>query len=326
MSLSVTDLNLRPLEGQDQPAGLVLGVDIGGSKIAVGIVDPAGRVLRRWRRPTPHAGGAAVMAEVIDIARTAMHSYPIIAAGVGAPGVVDTRSGRILSATDILPGWTGTEVGAVLHDATGLPVSVNNDVRAMALGEARHGAGRDLSRILVVSIGTGVGGALLADGQLQTGPHGSAGEIAHLLIPGAGLVPCGCGRRDHLESAVAGPAIQASYARRTRTTGIELLEIVQRWNDGDQQAQQTILAAAGLLGRALAGLASAVDVDGLIIGGGVAQIGDPFLAPIRTAFRESAIEPLRDIPIRAVELGTDAPLIGAADMTFTSLTTAGTPA
>lgn len=324
MSLLVTDLNLRPLEGQ--PVDLVLGVDIGGSKIAIGVVDPAGRVLRRWRRPTPYTGGAAVMAEVIDMACTAMNSYPLIAVGVGAPGVVDTRSGRILSATDILPGWTGTEVGGLLREATGLPVTVGNDVRAMALGEARRGAGGDLARVLVASIGTGVGGALVVDGELMLGPHGTTGEIAHLLIPGAGPLPCGCGRRDHLEAAVAGPAIQASYARRTGTTGIELPEIVQRWKGGDREAQQTILSAAGLLGRALAGLASAVDVDGVIIGGGVAQIGEPFLAPVRAAFRESVISPLRDIPIRAAGLGTDAPLIGAADLAFTSLTSAGTPA
>lgn len=323
MNLTVAALDPDLSTDRKQPTDLVLGIDIGGSKIAAGVLSPAGRILGRWRRPTPRTGGAAVMAEVIDIAHTAMKTHHVTAIGVGAPGVVDTTLGRILSATDILPGWTGTEVGFLLREATGLPVTVGNDVRATALGEAHHGAGRDLTRVLVASIGTGVGGALLVEGKLQSGPHGTTGEIAHLLIPGAGLLPCGCGRRDHLESAVAGPAIQASYARRTGTTGIELPEIAHRWTHGDHEAQQAILSAASLLGRALAGFASAVDVDGLVIGGGVAQIGEPFLAPIRRAFRESVIAPLRDIPVRAAELGTDAPLIGAADMAFAILTYGG---
>ncbi|MDQ2844985.1 MAG: ROK family protein [Actinomycetota bacterium] len=307
-------------------AGVLLGVDIGGSKIAAGVVDPAGQIVRRWYRPTPRSGGASVMREVIDIACEAMKSTDITAIGVGAPGVVDSRLGRVIAASAILPGWAGTEVGAMLRDSTGLPVAVCNDVHAMALGEALHGVGRGLGRVLFASIGTGVGGALVFHGKLPAGSHGTAGEIAHLLVPGDGALECGCGRRDHLESAVAGPAIQASYARQTGTTGVELPEMVQRWHHGDQQARQVVLDAADLLGRALAGLASAVDIDGVVIGGGVAQIGEPFLDPIRAAFRESVIAPLREIPVRGAELGTDAPLIGAAEMVLPPAVTAGSPA
>ncbi|MEV5829145.1 ROK family protein [Spirillospora sp. NPDC052242] len=205
--------------------------------------------------------------------------------GVGAPGVVDPASGRVVSATDVLPGWSGTPVREALADLTGLPVAVANDVRAMGLGEARRGAGAGFHRVLHVSVGTGVGGALTTGGRLDHGAHGTAGELAHLLVPERGPVPCGCGRRDHLEAAVSGPAIAAT---------------------GDPGRAGT------LLGRALAGVLAVLDPDAVVIGGGVAQLGAPFLDAVAAAFRAEALPPLRATPILPAALGTDAPLTGAA--------------
>ena len=248
---------------------------------------------------------------MIDLIAALRRDYAVDGIGVGAPGVV--VDGNVLSASDILPGWSGTSVGAPLRAATGLPVDVDNDVRVTALGEAGFGAGADRDRVLLASVGTGVGGALVFGGVPQRGGHGTAGEIAHLLVPGPGPIPCGCGRFDHLEAVASGPAIEAMHARRTGTAGTALTDLAREWSSGKGD-RQVLTDAAAVLGRALAGLASAVDVDAVVIGGGVAQIGEPFLEPLRTAFADSVLDPLRTIPIVPAALGTDAPLIGAAEL------------
>jgi glucokinase len=271
-------------------------LDIGGTKIAAALVGEDGTVLRRGRVSTPRAGGGAVLPAAIQLL-DGFGDVPVRAVGVGAPGVIDAETGRVVAATDVLPGWAGTRVREVLADRTGLPVTVVNDVRAMAYGEAQAGAGAGYHRVLHVSVGTGVGGALTTDGRLEHGAHGTAGEMAHLLVSERGPVPCGCGRRDHLEAAVSGPAIDAT---------------------GDAAH------AGAVLGRALAGLLAVLDPDAVVIGGGVAQIGAPFLDAVTAAFRAEALPPLRATPIVPARLGTDAPLVGAALLAMTVLPQGGT--
>lgn len=300
--------------------GLRIGIDIGGTKIAAGVVNPDGAVLAREQAPTPRSGGAAVMVAVCAAAqRLVGRAGPpgtVTGIGVGAPGVVDPRAGVVLSATDVLPGWVGTDVAGPLRDTTGLPVTVENDVRAAALGEARRGGGAGVDRLLVVSMGTGIGGALVFGGRLQRGGHGTAGELAHLLVPGDGPIRCGCGRLDHLEAHASGPAIAAAYHAAQGAAGAPapLPAVVNRWRGGDELAGAVIASAARLTGRAVAGLAGAVDVDAVLVTGGVARIGEEFLAPLRSAFVESVIGPLRGIPVLAGNLAGDAPLIGAAEL------------
>lgn len=291
--------------------GYRLGLDIGGTKIAAGLVDSAGRVHRRWRIPTPPAGGGQVVEAIISMITVGLAAHPLMAVGVGSPGVIDPTSGEVLSATAIVPRWAGIQLRHRLMAATHLPVVVDNDVRALAIGEARYGAGRGHHRLLVASVGTGVGGALIHGGNPEHGPHRTAGEIAHLLAPDNGAIPCGCGRRDHLEAHASGPAIEAAYARRTGEE-VDLVDLVGRWRSGDRGAGAVITGAAQVLGRALAGLASAVDVQAVVIGGGVTQIGDDYLDAVREAFRSSVIAPMREVAVLAAALGTDAPLIGAA--------------
>ncbi|MFF0523596.1 ROK family protein [Actinomadura nitritigenes] len=277
--------------------GALAALDIGGTKIAAALVDRSGTVLRRGRVPTPAGGGDAVLAAAAELLDgLGLAGSDVRGLGVGAPGVIDPDTGRVVSATDVLPGWAGTPVRETLTALTGLPVTVVNDVRAMAYGEARAGAGAGHHRVLHVSVGTGVGGALTTGGDLDHGAHGTAGELAHLLVPERGPVPCGCGRRDHLEAAASGPAIAAT---------------------GDAPR------AGALLGRALAGLLAVLDPDAVVIGGGVAQIGAPYLDAVAAAFRDEALPPLRATPIVPARLGTDAPLVGAALLAGTLL--AGSP-
>ncbi|GAA0951613.1 ROK family protein [Actinocorallia libanotica] len=305
---------------------LYAGVDIGGTKIAVALVSEEGRIVRQARTPTPAGGGAAVpvaAARLIAELRAGLPGATVAAVGVGSPGVIDRAAGRVVSATDVLPGWAGMEVRATLEELTGVPVTVDNDVRAMAYGEAKAGAGAGFSRVLYVSVGTGIGGALTRDGELEYGAHGTAGETAHLLVPATGAIPCGCGRLDHLEAVASGPAMAAAYAARTGER-LPLPEIAARLAD-DPAARDTVHGAAALLGRALAGLAAVLDPDALVVGGGAAQIGPAFRTPLTEALHAEALPPLRALPVLPAHLGTDAPLIGAALQSKAALTTRPAP-
>ncbi|MGH3437720.1 MAG: ROK family protein [Sciscionella sp.] len=296
--------------GAEQAAltGDLLGIDIGGTKIAAGVVDTTGTVVRRAVCATPRTG---VLDAVVSLVRSLSCDPGRI--GVAAPGVIDTTAGTVLSATDILPGWSGTRVRARLEARLSAPVTVDNDVRAMAYGEAHAGAGRAHPNALYISVGTGIGGALYRDGALLRGPHATAGEIAHLLVPAVLWLggPCGCGRSDHLEGSASGPAIARAYRRRSGRS-LDLPVIAALMRDGDASASEVIAAAARLLGRALAGLLAAIDGTAVIVAGGVAQIGSAFLQPLAESLRAEALPPLRRIPVLAAQLGTDAPVVGAA--------------
>ncbi|MHA6799434.1 ROK family protein [Bounagaea algeriensis] len=289
-----------------------IGVDIGGTKIAAGIVEQRGAVTRVVRAATPTEGGQAVLDTAADLVRELTADDEVGGIGVGAPGVIDPIEGLVRSATDIVPGWAGVAVRAGLQRRTGLPVAVDNDVRAMALGESATGAGRDRPEVLHVSVGTGIGGALVHNGRLVRGGHGSAGEIAHLLVPVTGRVPCGCGRHDHLEAVAAGPAVAADYAARSGTADVlDLATVASGMRAGDEHARLAITGAATVLGRCLAGVVTAFDVDAVIIGGGAAQIGGDFLRPLANALRAEVRPPGRAVPVLPAALGTHAPIIGA---------------
>ncbi len=275
-----------------------VGVDIGGTKIAAGLVDANGRLLRAERVATPRGGGHAVLTEVAKLVARLRDRTDVTAIGVGAPGVIDPLTGAVASATDVLPGWAGTPVRAELSARTGLPVEVDNDVRLMALSEVRAGAAMGFGTVLFASVGTGIGGSLTCGGQLRRGPHGTAGEIAHLLAGESGPIRCGCGARDHLEAVCSGTAIAAAHRA------------------------DALSHAATVLGRTLAGLVTALDVDAVVVGGGVAQAGPAFVDPLTAALHAAVLPPLRDLPVRTAALGTDAPLIGAALLAADSFTAA----
>lgn len=301
------------MDGKTDRDGPWIGVDIGGTKVAAGLVDRSGVVVERDDVVTPRTGSADVLATVQALIGRWLPAGAV-GVGVGAPGAIDSTRGAVVFASDILPGWAGADVAGPLSATTGLPVVVLNDVDAAAVGEARRGAGIGYRRLLVVSVGTGIGGSLVDDGTPQQGAHGTTGEIAHLLAPDDGPIPCGCGRFDHIESWVSGPAMVAAYRGNVGFVDghMTLSDIVRRWRGGDRAAADAVTSAAALGGRAIAGLAGAIDVDAVIVTGGVALIGEPFIAPLRSAFRGSVIAPLRDVPLLAGSLGRDAPLIGAA--------------
>ena len=289
-----------------------IGVDIGGTKIAGGLV-VGGKIVRRSRRATPRHGSASIFDAVADlVAELRADERPVAALGVGSPGVIDPVTGSVRSATDTVPGWRGAEVRAELAGRTGLPVAVDNDVRAMALGECRLGSAREHGFVLHVSVGTGVGGAFSHDGVLLRGDRGTAGEIAHVLVSMRGAMPCGCGRDDHLEAVASGPAITAAYTALSGNGSVELPEVERRMRAGDREARQVVTAAGTQLGRALSGLVTALDVDAVVVGGGAARLGDALLGPLTRALDAETRPEARRTPVLPTLLEADGPVLGAA--------------
>ncbi|OIV38234.1 hypothetical protein BIV57_06785 [Mangrovactinospora gilvigrisea] len=308
-----------------------IGVDVGGTKIAAALVDAEGRVLAKTAVPTPlDRGSDGVLAAMADAARAVDPDRTAAAAGVGTGGVVDPDTGTVLSATDLLPEWQGTEIAPRLGALLGVPVAADNDAIALAAGELRWGAlaaGRGpgsgsggsagsfasagSGSALFAAIGTGIGGALVVDGALRHGNHRVAGSIGH--VPAGGERICSCGRPGHLESVAAGPSIAAAYAHEAGDTAHpDLREVARRAAAGDAVAHRVITRAAAALGRALGGAANLLDPDTVVVGGGVAAIGDLFWEPLRAAFTPELLPPLRGLTVRPAALGADASVIGAA--------------
>jgi len=298
-----------------------VGVDLGGTKTAVAVVAPDGTMGEVLTAPTPAlAGGEAVLDAVADlVARAAAGHDDVAGVGVGTAGVVDATRGAIISATETFASWVGTDVAAGLRARLGWDdarlVEVRNDVDAHALGEAWLGAGRGRSSMLMVAVGTGVGGAVVLDGRLWTGAHHVAGEMGHIPTPGAAGMRCPCGVDGHLEAVAAGPAIERAYALAAGES-LPGRDIMARAADGGEPARGVVAAAAVALGRAIAGVVTVLDPACVVIGGGVAAAGDEWWTPLRAACRGEVVPVLRNLELLPAALGPEAAILGAARTVF----------
>ncbi len=257
---------------------VAVGLDVGGTKIAAGVVGDDGTVTQLTRVPTPAIGAEVVRALVATasglLAQARADGREVAGIGVGTGGVVDHTAGRVVAATDLIGQWAGTDVAGPLRRATGLPVRVDNDGNAFGLAEARWGAARDTPDALCVAVGTGVGGGVLLDGAIRRGAGHLAGEFGHLPWPTARR--CSCGRTGHVEAVAAGPAMTAIYRERSGRgpdAARDLHAVVERRAGGDPVAAAVLDEGATALGTVLAGLAVALDVGTIVLGGGVASAG-----------------------------------------------------
>ncbi|MER7396530.1 ROK family protein [Streptomyces sp. NPDC000151] len=302
------------------PPRTLLGVDVGGTKIAAGVVSADGALLASLVRPTPAAQGRAA---VLDAIAAAVRELPgwegAEGLGIGTGGVIDRDRGVVLSANALLPGWAGTRLSEELSARLGLPVAADNDANVFALAEQTYGAGAGRASVLYVSVGTGIGGGLVTGGRLLRGAHWTAGEFGHIAVPEAAGRPCNCGRAGHLEAVASGPAITARFRELTGDADVHDLRTVAALAEshtptrtGAEAARTALAEGAGALGRALAGLVNTVDPERVVIGGGVASIGAPFWQPLTEAFAAELLPgPAGVRPVPAA-LGPRAAVIGAA--------------
>jgi glucokinase len=307
-----------------------IGVDVGGTKVLGGVVDDNGQVLKTSRRDTPREGGSSLTATIAEVARELAVQFDISAVGLSAAGFVSSDRKTML-ATPNIAGWNGVQLEAELRSLIGLPIVLENDANAAAWGEARFGAGRGRENMMMVTVGTGIGGGIIVNGNLLRGAFGIAAEIGHLRVLPEGHL-CGCGARGCFEQYASGnallrharEAIAASpdLARNLLSRGDGTLEgltglaITDAARDGDQVALAAFNTTAQWLGAGIASLSVVLDPECVVIGGGVIDAGEILLAPTRAALeRYMPFAGKHPSPeIIAATLGNEAGLVGAADL------------
>jgi glucokinase len=311
--------------------GLTIGVDIGGTKIAAGVVDEEGNILSTHKVPTPGTpeGIVDAIAAAVEGARA---GHEIVGVGIGAAGYVNRQRSTVYFAPNI--DWRNEPLREKLEARVGKAVVVDNDANAAGWAEFRFGAGRDVDDMVMLTMGTGVGGAVIASGALYRGGHGIAGELGHIRFTRDGL-PCGCGQNGCLEQYASGRALQreanaiadaggigdalaAARAQKGTLTGPAISRLVLA---GDPGAVEALRRVATALGEACGGFQAVLDPELFVIGGGVAQLGEDLLGPVRIAY-ETSLPGYGDRPIAefaTAELGNDAGFIGVADLATAGL-------
>jgi glucokinase len=308
---------------------LAIGVDVGGTKVAAGVVDTDGNIIERLRQPTPAASPARTEQVIVEVVTELRRRHDVTAVGIGAAGFVDETQSVVMFAPNLA--WRDEPVKKRVEDRLGCAVLVENDANAAAWAEARFGAAQDHRNVLLIAVGTGIGAGLVLDGRLFRGRWGAAGEPGHYRVVPDGRI-CGCGNRGCWEQYVSGNALVAEardFARRTPGAAARLVQlsggtaegidgpvVTQAAREGDAAAQRCFEIIGHWLGTGLADLAAILDPGCFVIGGGVSEAGDLLIGPARAAFASgltgAAYRPPAEI--RVARLGSDAGLIGAADL------------
>lgn len=309
---------------------LTVGVDVGGTKVLGGVVDANGKVLATSRRDTPREGGKALTQIIADVALELMKDHAVSAVGVSAAGFVSSDRKTML-ATPNIADWNGIQLDLELTKLIGLPVVIENDANAAAWGEAKFGAGRNQAHMMMLTIGTGVGGGIVVNNELYRGAFGIAAEFGHLRVVPEGHL-CGCGARGCFEQYASGSALRRhaseaisaspDLARNLLARGDGTIEgltgqaITDAAREGDTVALAAFQTTAQYLGAGIASLAVLLDPSCVVIGGGVIDAGEILLAPTREAMKRympfAGKHPYPEIV--AAQLGNEAGLVGVADL------------
>ncbi len=311
-------------------SGLSIGVDIGGTKVLGGVVDASGKILTTHRKDTPKQGGDALTQTIADVINELKSEYQAECVGISAAGFVSSDRKTML-ATPNISGWNGINLEKEISSRVNLPVVIENDANAAAWGEARYGAGRGEDQMMMLTVGTGIGGGIVVNGALHRGAFGVAAEFGHIRVVPEGHL-CGCGARGCFEQYASGNALMrhareaiaaspdASHNLLARGNGtIEGLSgkhITEAAREGDMVALAAFNTTAQWLGAGIASLCVLLDPACVVIGGGVIDAGEILLAPTRAAVdRYMPFNGKHPTPrIVAAELGNDAGVVGAADL------------
>src|SRR6478736_10459013 len=292
---------------------LACGIDVGGTKIAGGVVDEDGTIEE----------------EIAGLVTELRERHDIVSVGVGAAGYVDKARAVVLFAPNVA--WRNEDLKSELEKRVELPVVIENDANAAAWGEFVYGAGSDAEDLLLVTVGTGVGGGLVLDGEVYRGANGVGAEIGHMRVVPNGIL-CGCGKHGCFEQYASGSAL-VREARSLAMSGAQIAQgmlsraggelhkitgplITEAAQQGDQGAIQQLSELGRWLGEGIASLTEILDPGVVVIGGGVSEADELLLEPTRTAFASQLVgRGFRPIPeVRKARLGNRAGLIGAADL------------
>lgn len=299
-------------------AGHAIGVDLGGTKILAGVVDRRGKVVRRHERPTPQDSQEHVLAE-LEAAVAELLDESVAAVGFGAPSPIDQARGVVVRCVNVP--LADAPLRQRMSERFRRPVGLDNDANAAAVGEWRAGAGRGRDDLVMLTLGTGVGGGVVSRGKPYRGRNGAGPELGHVVIVHDGR-PCqgACTGRGHLEAYVSGSAASAA-ARRAFGPSADAHRLVRLANEGDAEAKKLLEEVGRHLGS---GIGSFVNVFGpqlVVLGGGFGVAAYEYLCePAEEVLRREALEPMRSaVRLAKAELGTAAGLIGAAFVGFEAL-------
>ena len=308
---------------------LSIGVDVGGTKIAAGVVDEDGAVLATVRRDSPATSRQAIFETIAAVANELAVKYDAPTIGVGAAGFTSSDRNTMVHGTNL--DWTGARIADEVGTRTGKRVVVENDANAAGWAEARFGAGAGKANVLVVTLGTGVGGAVIIDGRLVRGAAGFAAEIGHINVVPDGR-PCGCGLRGCLERYGSGTALgvnawelarfRPDYAARIielsggSQNKISGKAVTAAAREGDPAALECYARLGDALGAGMADLCAVLDPEVIVLTGGLTEAGEILLSPVRESFttRLTARAHRPAIPVIISSAGQEAGLIGAADL------------
>ncbi len=310
-----------------------VGIDIGGTKIAGALVDPDGKIVAEAKVATPAQDPDALVSAVVSLVNELASGHEVLGVGVAAAGFIDADQANIIYAPNL--SWRNEPFKAKLQAKLPLPIIIENDANAAAWAEFRYGAGRGYQHMVMLTIGTGVGGAVIVNGQMLRGGFGIAGELGHLRVVPNGKL-CGCGQHGCLESYGSGTALlkaakelaasDLAIGARLRELQAEVGELTgaQVYTailERDPGALQILAELGAWLGEAIASLTAVLDPQVVVIGGGVSAAGDLLLNPIREAYL--AHLPARgfrpELEIKAAEFVNDAGVVGAADLVRSAL-------
>jgi len=305
-----------------------IGIDIGGTKIAGALVDPHGGIIRESRVPTPAQDSNAIADSVVALIQELSEGVEVMAAGIAVAGFIDADRANIIYSPNL--SFRNEPLKAKLQARLDIPVFIENDANAAGWAEFRFGAGRDVKHMAMLTIGTGVGGAIVVDGQLLRGGFGIAGELGHVrLVPDGRL--CGCGQKGCLEQYGSGTAllraakdlVASGDAKSARLAELQAeageltgVQVYQAITERDSGAMELLDELGTLLGQAAASLVAVLDPEVIVIGGGVSAAGNLLLDPIKKAFAQhlpaSTYRP--HLRFAIAEFVNDAGVVGAADL------------
>jgi glucokinase len=316
---------------ENSKLGPILGVDIGGTKVAVGLVDRDGKILTQGRKPmvangTAEAALQAVTGAIDSMSSAAEPGRGFHSIGICAPGPLDPKTGVVLNPPN-LPCWRDFPLAERIRTLYGVPVKVDNDANAAALAETRWGAARGFRYVFYATIGTGIGTGIVFDGRIYHGNTGSAGEGGHMSIDYRGPV-CGCGKRGCIEILAAGPAIGLRARTKlaagpSRSAILDLAKenvaavtsemVGQAYAAGDPLAREILQETVELLAAWLGNIVDLLDPDVLVMGGGVAAMLKPFFEDIKKRLPAWCVNPrVSEIPLLMAHYGADAGIAGGA--------------
>ena len=309
---------------------LTIGIDVGGTKVLGGVVDESGKVLTTARKDTPRQGGSALTQTIADVAKELLQQHSVASVGVSAAGFVSSDRKTML-ATPNIADWNGVDLDHQLTALIGLPVVIENDANAAAWGEAKFGAGKNKDHMMMLTVGTGIGGGIVVNGALYRGAFGIAAEFGHMRVVPEGHI-CGCGARGCFEQYASGNAL-LRHAREAINASPEVARnllsrgdgtvagltgqaITEAARDGDAVALAAFNTTGQWLGAGIASLAVLLDPACVVIGGGVIDAGEILLKPTRESLeRNMPFAGKHPYPeIIAAQLGNEAGLVGVADL------------